>query len=192
VAPPPEPVAPPPSREEITGPFMWMHDELCEALATHSSSSKPGDLIAFADLGAALAAQGEQTILALQAAGLCAPGEGASDHADRLELGAQACDAWVTSVRGPPLAARNPILIELPQAPDGLSTDARRQACVAAVSLYGGLGRVASKLNQYQSYRSSFPPSMRAGFDQRVGELVEMFGQLTGLVQNIAAETGTN
>jgi hypothetical protein len=184
----PEPDAPAaPTVESLTTYVHDLLDEVRAATAAHGPQSNPRDLLPIAELLAAAAAQAEQTVLGLHAAGLLYDGDEASASLELLASAEGAFIAWIQSVRGPPFATRNPIEVPLPEAMGILSVEDRRQSCAVAHTVAGQLGRVASKLNQYQSYRSSFPPPMKAGFDARMGELVERFHRLTELVAELCS-----
>ena len=51
------------------------------------------------------------------------------------------------------------------------------------------LGKCASKLGQYASYRSSFPPAMRDGYDSRVGEVAGALRDILTLLRLLASAT---
>lgn len=84
-----------------------------------------------------------------------------------LQAWAPAIDGWAAKVRGPPLAARFPVELDLPAAapsPAVLSS--------AGPDALAALRKAAARLEQYASYRSSFPATMRDGYDQRLREVL--------------------
>ncbi len=73
--------------------------------------------------------------------------------------------AWVGKVRGPPLVARH--ALELTAiAPDTIGATTAHE--LADYGRYGceGLRAALRKLDSYASYRSSFPPAMKKGYDE--------------------------
>jgi hypothetical protein len=95
--------------------------------------------------------------------------EGAS-VASVLQEWPEAAQAWVGKVRGPPLVARNALVLS-PLAPEPVGTTTAQDLAATGALALEGLRQALRKLDSYASYRSSFPPALRAGYDQRLQEV---------------------
>ena len=178
----------------LTAAVVWAPvtselDALEGSLGTIGRDSAPKDLVRWAEVTSALVGDAEAAVRSLAQAGLLTGAEVDSEGVDALAAGVEACRQWVSSVRGPPFAARNPLTLSVPSSSAASSLEGLLDVLAGLRALGVELGKCASKLGQYASYRSSFPPAMRDGYDSRVGEVAGALRDILTLLRQLASAT---
>ena len=181
--------APPLTADVVWAPVVSKLDELEAALALLGRDSAPKELVRWAEVVAALVGDGEVAVRSLGQAGLLTGTEADPEGGAALQAGAETCLQWISKVRGPPLAARNPLTLSVPSKSTASSKNGLLEVLDGVRNLGGALGKCASKLGQYASYRSSFPPAMRNGYDSRVAEVGDALREAVGLIRHLSSET---
>ena len=94
--------------------------------------------------------------------------------------------SWVGKVRGPPLVARHALELT-PIAPDTIGITTAHE--LVDYGRYGcdGLRVALRKLDSYASYRSSFPPAMKKGYDDRLREVLAAADGLAAVLDGVWA-----